>query len=58
MPDNWGYVAAAYAAAAVFLGTYWRYLARRARELDRRHLRHRPRPLTSHPTSDSHGPAS
>jgi hypothetical protein len=36
MPDNWGYVLAAYAvAAAAFLG-YWRYLAARARSIRRR----------------------
>ncbi len=33
MPDNWGYVFAAYAIAAVALIGYWRRLARRARAL-------------------------
>ncbi len=33
MPDNWGFVAAAYAVAAVILGGYWRMLARKEREL-------------------------
>jgi hypothetical protein len=33
MPDNWSYVAAAYALAALALGGYWRYLRRREREL-------------------------
>jgi hypothetical protein len=33
MPDNWGFVAAAYAVATVILGGYWRMLARREREL-------------------------
>lgn len=33
MPDNWGYVLAAYGVAAVLLLGYWRYLATRAREL-------------------------
>jgi hypothetical protein len=33
MPDNWGYVVAAYAIAAVALGGYWRRLARLGREL-------------------------
>ncbi|HEX6210582.1 MAG TPA: hypothetical protein VF136_07380 [Methylomirabilota bacterium] len=33
MPDNWGFVAAAYAVAAVVLGGYWRMLVRREREL-------------------------
>lgn len=42
MPDNWGYVVAAYAVAAILLGAYWRYLARRARELDAPSLRRRP----------------
>ena len=36
MPDNWGFVIAAYAvAAAVFLG-YWRRLRRLEREAGRR----------------------
>lgn len=33
MPDNWTFVAAAYALAAVALGGYWRYLVRREKEL-------------------------
>jgi len=33
MPDNWAYVFAAYAFAAVVLVTYWRHLARREREV-------------------------
>jgi hypothetical protein len=33
MPDNWGFVLAAYAIAALVLGGYWRHLARRGREL-------------------------
>jgi heme exporter protein D len=33
MPDNWGYVAAAYALTAVMLAGYWRHLVRRATEL-------------------------
>lgn len=32
MPDNWGYVLAAYAVAAAAFGGYWRHLVRRARE--------------------------
>jgi hypothetical protein len=48
MPDNWGYVAAAYAFAALVLGAYWRHLIRRATELARprapRRLRPGPRP--------------
>jgi hypothetical protein len=35
MPDNWGYVAAAYALAALMLGAYWRHLIRRAAALAR-----------------------
>ena len=31
MPDNWGYVLAAYGVAALALGWYWRALVRRAR---------------------------
>ena len=34
MPDNWGFVAAAYGLTAVVLVVYWRRLARRERELD------------------------
>jgi HAMP domain-containing protein len=33
MPDNWGFVTAAYALAAVVLYAYWRWLARKEREL-------------------------
>jgi hypothetical protein len=33
MPDNWGYVAAAYTIAVVALGGYWRRLVRKEREL-------------------------
>lgn len=39
MPDNWSYVFAAYAIAAIVLGGYWRRLARGERELDRRERR-------------------
>ncbi len=35
MPDNWGFVLAAYALAAVVLLGYWRRLARKKKELDR-----------------------
>jgi len=34
MPDNWGFVAAAYVLTVLALGGYWRRLARRERELD------------------------
>ena len=33
MPDNWGFVIAAYGLAAVVLGGYWRRLVRREREI-------------------------
>jgi len=33
MPDNWGYVLAAYALTAVVLGFYWRRLVRKEKEL-------------------------
>jgi len=35
MPDNWGFVAAAYGLTALVLGLYWRRLVRREKELDR-----------------------
>jgi hypothetical protein len=43
MPDNWGYVAAAYLVAALMLGAYWRHLIRRASELARPRTTRRPR---------------
>lgn len=36
MPDNWGYVIAAYAVAAAAFLAYWRYLGARARAIRRR----------------------
>ncbi len=33
MPDNWGFVVAAYALAAIILGGYWRRLVRLERDL-------------------------
>jgi hypothetical protein len=33
MPDNWGFVAAAYGLTALVLGLYWRRLVRREKEL-------------------------
>src|SRR4029450_14149069 len=33
MPDNWGFVLAAYGLAAVVLITYWRFLSRREKEI-------------------------
>ena len=41
MPDNWGFVIAAWAIAAAVLGGYWQRLARRERDLDTRELRRR-----------------
>jgi hypothetical protein len=41
MPDNWGYVAAAYGFAAVALAAYWRHLVRRGAELARPRPRRR-----------------
>jgi len=35
MPDNWGFVAAAYGLTALVLGLYWRHLVRKERELRR-----------------------
>ncbi len=35
MPDNWGFVAAAYLLAALVFGGYWRRLARIERTLER-----------------------
>ena len=34
MPDHWGFVVAAYGIAAIAIGTYWRRLVRRDRQLD------------------------
>jgi CO/xanthine dehydrogenase Mo-binding subunit len=66
MPDNWGFVIAAYALAALVLGGYWRWLARREHDLltltasrsDREAVRDDPTSrsrqpsLTGHPRSD------
>jgi hypothetical protein len=46
MPDNWGFVVAAYLLALLVLGGYWRRLVRRERELRARELR---RKLPAHP---------
>lgn len=43
MPDNWTFVVAAYALAAVALAAYWRRLARRDRELSALQMRHTAR---------------
>jgi hypothetical protein len=59
MPDNWGYVLAAYVVAAALVGAYWRYLARRARQLDVHRVRlRRPTPGRSHPRPESPSKAS
>jgi hypothetical protein len=60
MPDNWAFVVAAYALAAVVLAGYWRFLIRRAHELDdaaaaRQHLRQRPG--ASEPRPAQRGPS-
>ena len=34
MPDNWGFVAAAYGLTAAVLGIYWRRLVRKEKELN------------------------
>jgi hypothetical protein len=41
MPDNWGFVVAAYLVATVVLGGYWRRLARQERDLETRETRRR-----------------
>jgi hypothetical protein len=53
MPDNWGFVAAAYGlAAVVFLG-YWRWLRQKERELSAlrvdRAMRSHQLPSSAHP---------
>ena len=57
MPDNWGFVLAAYALAALVLGGYWRRLEKREREAKReRGAKTRapsPRaPVSGHPRSE------
>ena len=52
MPDNWGFVAAAYGLAAVVFGGYWRWLRGKERELAalRADARREPPPSrTAHP---------
>ncbi len=56
MPDNWNFVLAAYALAAIVLGGYWRNLIKREREAQPRVPVHRhqaqPRPsLSAQPRS-------
>lgn len=45
MPDNWGFVLAAYVLAAAVLLAYWRRLVRKEREL----AAHRPPPASRAP---------
>jgi hypothetical protein len=54
MPDNWGFVIAAYALAAVVLVAYWRFLSRHEKLLDdARAVRHDLRQAaSSHPRSN------
>jgi hypothetical protein len=57
MPDNWGFVAAAYLLTALVLGAYWRRLVRREHEHQHQRLAtddrsgvSEPRaPLSGHP---------
>jgi len=52
MPDNWGFVLAAYGLAAVVLTGYWRMLVRRERDLeDRAGERSHAAPISGHPRS-------
>jgi hypothetical protein len=58
MPDNWGFVLAAYGLAAVVLIAYWRFLSRREKELEdataiRHDLRGRRQP---NPASERRSP--
>ena len=51
MPDNWGFVAAAYGVAAVVFAGYWRWLRQKERELAALMRSHQP-PRTAHPRVD------
>lgn len=57
MPDNWGFVAAAYGLAAVVFGGYWRRLVQKERELSAlradRANRSLPPSGTAHPRPDA-----
>jgi hypothetical protein len=44
MPDNWGFVIAAYGLTALVLGLYWRRLVRREKTLERGHAASRRAP--------------
>ena len=49
MPDNWGFVLAAYGLAAGVLLAYWRFLARRERDLRGAAEQNRIAPVSGHP---------
>jgi hypothetical protein len=51
MPDNWGFVAAAYALAAAVFGGYWRWLHGKERELQALHRSHPPS-RSAHPRAE------
>lgn len=51
MPDNWGFVAAAYILTAAVLGLYWRRLVRKERELRALHAARAQRGKTDRPAS-------
>jgi hypothetical protein len=61
MPDNWGFVLAAYALTALVLGGYWRRLHKREREsiarpTGLRRMAPRP-PVSAHPRSNPSSPS-
>ena len=57
MPDNWGFVLAAYGLAAVVLIAYWRFLFRREKELeDAATIRHDLRQPSRKPASERPSP--
>jgi hypothetical protein len=57
MPDNWGFVLAAYGLAAVVLIAYWRFLFRREKELeDATAIRHDLRQPSRNPASERPSP--
>lgn len=51
MPDNWGFVAAAYALAAIVFGGYGRWLRQKERELAALMRSHQPS-TSAHPRLD------
>ncbi|HXL45031.1 MAG TPA: hypothetical protein VN977_00350 [Candidatus Binatia bacterium] len=57
MPDNWGFVLAAYGLAAVVLIAYWCFLFRREKELeDATAIRHDLRQPSRNPASERPSP--